>query len=75
MIEFIHLTTKNVSIMACAGYGKSYIIHKLLELNPNKYIVTSTMSGSAKAINGVTIHSLLAEIKKLMKNKIVLPVE
>ena len=52
MIDELNNTDKNIKILACAGYGKSFIINKLRELNPEKYIITSTMSNSARMIEG-----------------------
>ena len=52
MLNEIDSTDKNILMMASAGYGKSFIIHKLREMNPSKYIITSTMSNSARMIDG-----------------------
>ena len=57
-------------MLARAGYGKSYIIHKLREMNPEQYVITSTMSNSARLINGQTIHHFISKYENKIKDSV-----
>lgn len=51
-------------ILAEAGFGKSEIVKRLREIDEDEYIITSTMSNSARLIKGSTIDSMMYLFKK-----------